>query len=189
MAKDEKKELTADEKFELLLQALTAKQAEGLSKDSLRELLTETAKVTQKALKPENDAHPQISCFNKPGGYLANPHEKLQCDTFYRGFPVHKAYETHHWREIELLNQVKPGEYTVLRKDLTPMKVRVTGEFDAHGTITKKEISFDVSREERHYIPAMTVLLYQILHSDRPVQQVYLEAMQADLQQLMAAGA
>lgn len=188
MAKsDEKKELSADEKFELLLTALTQKQSEGLTPDTLKELLAETAKATQRAMRPENDTHPHISAFTKPGGYLANPHETLVCDTFYRGFPVHKAYETHHWREIELLNQVKPGEYVVLRKDLTPMKVSVKGEYDAKQTLTKKEIVFDVTREERHYIPSMTVLLYQLVHHDRPVQQVYLEAMQEDLKQQMAA--
>jgi hypothetical protein len=176
------KELTVDDKFELLLTTLAQKQAGGLDRETLKELLTETAKVTQKAMKPENDAHPQISAFTKPEGYRANPHEPLACDTFYRGFPIHKAYETHTWREIELLNQVQPGSYQVIWKDKAPRPVEVTGERNASGALTKKLINFDVTREERHYAPSMFSLLYQIVHAQGDIRKAYVAAEMKELE-------
>jgi hypothetical protein len=173
------KELTSDDKFEMLLSALLESKSTALSKDDLRSLLVETSQATagamQKALKPENTEHPNISVFRPKGG--KDP--VLPYDIFYNGFPIHKAVETHHDRELELLLQVEPGEYTVIRKDITPMAVSVTAERDANGKITKLEIRFPVTREEKALIPAMHVLLYQIVHAHEGTpKQVFVKATQ-----------
>jgi hypothetical protein len=163
MAKD--KELTIDDKFDLLLQVLAQKQETGITKDALKEILAETGQSTaasmQRALKPENTTHPNISVFRPKGG--ADP--VLPYEVLYNGFPVHKAVETHHDRELELLLMVKPGEYTVIRKDGTPMTVTAKAEHDANGVITKMSIQFPVSREDKAIVPAMQVLLYQMAYA------------------------
>lgn len=193
MAKDETKKdaLSVDEKFELLLEALTRQQTPGIDIGALREVLIETSKQTagamQKAMKPENTEHPEISVFNKPGGNRENPKTVLPFEFWYVGYPVHLFPETEHWRELELMAQVKAGEFTVIRKDGTPMSVVVKGEKNANGATTKLSVEFAVSREEKWLVPPKSVLLYQIVHSDGQPKRRFLEAMQEHLTLTMGA--
>lgn len=178
MAKrDEGAELSADEKFELLLEVLAQKQAGGITKDDLQQILAVNATAVQKALKPENETHPNISAFHPKGGPLLS----LPYAVFYRGDPVHKHLETHHDRELELMAQVQPGEYTVLRKDGTPMPVSVSAERDASGRITRLNIDFRVSKDEQALVPPIFVVLYQLVYPDNPRQR-FVEAMTEHLQ-------
>jgi len=183
MAKD-KEGLSVDEKFELLLEALTRQQTPGIDMNALKEVLTATQLATagamQKAMKPENPDHPDVSVFNKPGGNRDNPKAVLPFEFWYVGYPVHLFPETEHWRELELMAQVKPGEYTVIRKDGTPMAVTVKGERDANGVTTKLMVEFSVSREDKWLIPPKSVLIYQLVYNDHPKRR-FLEAMQEHL--------
>jgi hypothetical protein len=171
------------DQFERLIAALTAQAQtqQPLDKAALKEILTETAQLSassmQKAMKPENDTHPGISALSYPEGDVARPRPTLPFECFYNRYPVHKFPETQHWRELELLAEVKPGKYTVIRRDNTPMPVEVLGTKDANGNLTKIEIEFAVSREEKALVPPMAVLLYQIVHPDNPRKR-FLEAMQ-----------
>jgi hypothetical protein len=175
MAKD--KELTADDKFELLLGALTARQEQGISAETLRDILAANATAVQKAMKPENAQHPGHSAMSYPEGDLARSRESIIPHEFiYNNFPMSKFPETHHWKELELAAQVVPGEYRVLRKDGSPMAVTVTGERDADGKLTKVLLTFPVSREEKWLVPPMVSMLYQILHQDQPKKR-FMEAM------------
>jgi hypothetical protein len=176
------KELTTDDKFELLIQALTAKQGEGITRDTLQEILTANATAVQKAMKPENDAHPNKSVFRPNGG----PDPELPFEFYYLNFPVHKFRETHHDKELELAAQVKPGTYPVLRRDMqTVMPFEVKGERDGNGTLTKITVEASISREEKHLVPPMQVVLYQIVHANGNPKQLYMQAMQEYMQTLM----
>lgn len=156
----EKKELSADDKFELLIAALASKPT-GITKDDLAEILAGNAQQFRKAMRPENDISPNVSVFHPDGG----PFRTLPFECLYNGFPVHKFPETHHDRELELLAQVQPGEYTVFCKDLSLMKVTVRAkEYDAHGKVTKMEITYPVTRDTKSQIPSMFMLLYQVVH-------------------------
>jgi signal transduction histidine kinase len=92
---------------------------------------------------------------------------------------MHKFPETQHWRELELALQVRPGEYKVMRKDYTEMKVAVTSEKDADDRFTKMEVRFTISREDKDKIPAIAVLLYQLVYanSGRSTRRLFLDAM------------
>lgn len=177
------------DQFERLIAALTSRQSAALDKDTLREILTETAQISassmQRALKPENDTHPGISSFSYPEGDVARPRPTLPYEFFWNNYPVHKFPETQHWRELELMMQVQPGEFTVLRKDGTRMQVSVRGERDADGKITKLMVEFPVSREEKFLVPPMSVLLYQLVHPDNPKKR-FVEAMKEHLDILAA---
>lgn len=154
------KELTNDDKFEMLLEALTQQRAGGVSAADLKEILAQNSQAVQKALKPENPTHSGLSHYRPKGGDRTLPYH-----IFYNGFPVHEAVETHTDPELDLLLQVEPGEYpSVIRNDHTPMHVSVTAERDATGKITKVEIAFPVSREDKSRIPPMQVLLHQLVH-------------------------
>lgn len=137
---------------------------------------TATAKAMQKAMKPENTNHPAISAFSYPEGDVAHPKTELPFEFLYNGFPLHKFPETQHWRELELAAQVQPGEYTVLRKDASVMKVTVKADRDADGKITKLDVSFPVSREDKATIPPQAVVLYQLVHPENP-RKAFVESM------------
>lgn len=186
MAKQDDKpaDLTADDKFQMLLEVL-ARQQSGITAEQLSDILSKNALETRKALKPENETHPNISVFHPNGG----PYQALPYEVFYNGFPVHKALETHHDRELELLRQVKPGEYRILRVDGSDMTVTVKADQKPTGEITKLRIEFPIAREERHLIPAMQVLLYQLVHTDVPIRERYILATHEHMQLSMPEAA
>jgi hypothetical protein len=164
--------MTADEKFEMLIAALTQKASDGISKDDLRQILvdtqTVTAKAMQKVMRPENETHPGISAFSHPEGDRAKPKPALPFQLFWNYYPVHKFPESESWVEWEQYAQLKPGEFTVVRNDGTPMKVSVTGEKDADGKLTKVEVKFPISRMEKNLVPPRYVLAYQLIHEGEP---------------------
>lgn len=159
--------------------ALAALQAAS-AKSATIDAQTAVAKTMQKAMKPENQTHPHISAFSYPEGDIAKKKATLPFEFFYNGYPCHMFPETEHWREMELMAQVTPGEFTVVRKDGTLMAVTVKGERDANHTLTKVSVEFPVTREEKWLVPPKTVLLYQLVHSDHPRKR-FLEAMQEHL--------
>lgn len=167
-----------EEKFLMLLEALTQRKSEGIDAETLKAILAANATGVQKALKPENTDHPGISTMSYPEGDKAKPREGiLKVPFFWNNFPVHKAIETHHYRELELAAQVEPGVYTALRKDGSLMTVTVDASKDAAGNISEIRVTYPVSREEKWLIPPMMVLLYQIVYNDGNPQQRFVEAM------------
>lgn len=150
-----------------------------------------TAKAMQKAMRPENEFHPGKSAFSYPEGDVARPKVVPPFEFWYNGYPCSKFLETEHWRECELMAQVSPGEYTVIRKDGSKMAVSVTGERDADGKLTRVNVVFPVSREEKWLVPAKSVVLYQIAYAGmgKTPKQLYLEAMNEYLAQMFGAEA
>jgi hypothetical protein len=162
--------MTVDDKFEMLIAALTQRQDGGISKDDLKQILqdtqTNTAKAMQKAMKPENAQHPGISVFSHPAGDQAMPKPPLPyAQLFWNHYPIHKFPETETWAEWDLLRQLQPGEFTVVRKDRSLMTVTVKGERDAAGNLQKVEVEFPVTREEKWLVPPKFVLAYQLVHA------------------------
>lgn len=158
-------------------------QAEQKRTDAVR-ASADAAKVaadhTHKLANPSNKTHPGKSVFSYPEGDVARPRPVLPFEFLFNGYPMHKFPETQHWRELELAAQVQPGEYKVMRKDYTDMKVSVTGERDANDVLSKIDVRFSVSREDRDKIPAQAVLLYQLVHAHtgKSVKRLFLEGMQ-----------
>lgn len=179
-------ELTNDDKFELLIQALMAQQSNGITKETLAEILASQATAVQKAMKPENETHPGISAFSYPEGDRARPRPVLPHEFLYNNYPMHKFPETEHWRELELACEVVPGSYTVIRRDGSRMSVEVKGERNADGKLTKVSVEFPVSREEKALVPPKQVVLYQLVHNENP-KKAFVEAMTEHLQMVMGA--
>jgi hypothetical protein len=166
-------EMTADEKFQMLIAALVERKDQGISPDTIEKLLAGQATAMQKAMKPENTNHPGFSAFRPKGG----PDPVLPCQFFYNNYPASKFPETLHDRELELMARVVPGEFTVIRKDGSLMIVTVKGERDANQTLTKISVEFPISREDKWLVPPMTVVLYQLVYPDNPRVR-FVEAMQ-----------
>ena len=177
----------SDDQFQQLIGVLASNKIDsgnGIDLAALKVLLEGTALATQKAMKPENQVHPGISALSYPEGDRDRPRPVLPHEFYWNGYPVHKFPETQHWRELELMAQVTPGEFTVMRKDFTPMAVKVTDEKDANGKTTKLRVDFPISREERGLVPPQIVLLYQLVHADNPRRR-FVEAMQEYLQMMV----
>lgn len=188
MARRDDEELTADEKFNRLLEVLAHSQkSPALDMEALKTLLLETNRTARKEAKPENETHPGKSVFSYPEGDVARPKPTLDYPFFYNSYPCHKFPETEHWRELELMRQVQPGEYTVMRKDFSLMKVTVTGERDADSKLTAVRVEFPVSREEKALVPPKHVVLYQLVYPDNPRKR-FMEAMQEYVQIMLGEG-
>lgn len=188
--KDDTKETTGDDRMLMLLEALVQQkqQAQPFDMEALREVLANTSQATatamQKAMRPENTDHPGISAFSYPEGDRERPRATiLPHDVWYFRFPMHMFPETEHWRELELAAQVKPGNYTILRKDESTMQVEVTATRNGDGKINKIEIGLPagagISREDKWLVPPKTVVLYQLVNSGTGTpRRVYMKAMQ-----------
>ncbi len=170
------------EQFNQLLAVLAQSRDSGggINMAELKEVLTATSRGTaeamQKAMKPENQDHPAVSCFSYPEGDKAKPKPALPFAFFYNNYPFHLFPETQHYRELELAALVQPGEYTVMRKDFTAMNVTVKGERDGDNKLTKVMVEFPVSREDKWKVPPIIVVLYQLVHPDAPKRR-FIEAM------------
>lgn len=95
MAEKKEKDLTADEKFNVLLETfIAASKNSGLTEDKLEAILTKSglaaAAGMQKAIRPENEQPPLISAFN-PNGDRDNPKRKLNRKTYLNGHPEHNS--------------------------------------------------------------------------------------------------
>jgi hypothetical protein len=181
----------SEDQFSRLIEVLAQRPAgggEGIDAATLREALAGAAKVSaeaaERAANPSNKTHPGLSCFSYPEGDVARARPTLPCAFFYNGYPMHKFPETEHWRELELAAQVQPGEYTTIRKDGSKMAVSVVGERDADGKLTKIEVRFPISREERWLVPPKAAVLYQLVYSDNPRKR-FVEAMQEHLAMIL----
>jgi hypothetical protein len=163
----------------LELAQLQAEQKRSAAASAVSDAAIAAANHTEKLHNPSNKVHPGISAFSYPEGDTARPRPVLAYEFLYNGYPFHKFPETQHWRELELASQVKPGEYKVMRKDYTDMKVSVTAERDADEKLEKVDVRFTVSREDKDKIPAQSVVLYQLAHaaSGKPSKRLFLEAM------------
>lgn len=80
------------------------------------------ADMQRRTTRPENSFHPMISSFN-PRGDKDFPRPKLKCEMFLP-WPAESG-ESMTREEIELLNLLVPGTYTILRVDRTPIKLAV----------------------------------------------------------------
>ena len=175
----------SDAQFAMLIAALTQNKS-GFDRETLTEILTEAQKnsagAMQKALHPENDAHPGKSAFAYPEGDVSHPRPALPYEMWWNGFPIHRAVETHHWSELELLVALKPGVYQVIRKDGALATVTVRATKDPAGKISRMDIEFPVTREERHYIAPMFVWLWQMSHPELSPRLSFMKAMQRYLE-------
>lgn len=174
----------SEDQFAKLLEVLAAgrQSGGGIDADMLQAALSGAAQVSaqamKKAMKPENESHPGISAFSYPEGDVKRPKIAPPFEFLYNRYPCSKFLETEHWRECELMAQVKAGEYTVIRSDGSLMRVTVKADVDANGVPTRMEVEFPVSREDKNLIPPKAAVLYQIVHAgEKSPRQLFVEAM------------
>lgn len=163
---------------DLTEQLATVYQREG---DKTREALEGFVKQW----KPqENRRSPEVSVYN-PLGERDHPRPQLKCQMMNGPYPIER--DTLTWEEIDLLNQLEPGVFSVQRTDGSYMRLTITGERDANDTLTKLTIRYPMANEEDNkHVPRLVPMLQQILGMAAPSREA-LEAELARLQALVGA--
>lgn len=136
---------------------------------------TVNAQAMKKALRPENEISPMISVYN-PKGETKYPRPKPTHIYMMARYPICDPgnYDTTTWTELELLNQLKPGEYPVTKGDGLDVKVLVKTEFDSAGRPYKTTLFADGrgirDDEEKNNWPPLLQILTQIVTGEAPSQ-------------------
>lgn len=152
--------------------------------DALRNVAAGSAnsqQMAQQALEqaarqqqPDNKFAPAISDFN-PQGDRQYPRPKLKCPMF---LPWEAEAESLTYEEIELLNLLEDGEYTIKRNDGSKVGVKVKLKRNLNGTpdvlLMNSEQAYN---EENHWMmPGLTMVLRQVLghrpHTKRAAAEI-----------------
>ncbi len=158
-----------------------AQQPISLTFDQIKELLAEArqsspsfdaesfalslAKANQTIGKKENEAHPGVSVFSHPEGDLKHPRPVMRCDTYWYGDKING--DRHSYLEMELINQVLPGEYYCSKPDGEKVKVTVTAEtHPVTRKFSKVEVMF--SPEDGRSVMSMVAWLREIIEQQAP---------------------
>jgi hypothetical protein len=165
----------------LLLERLNQPSTGGMTAEQLAEILhatgLSTANAMQKALKPENAFHPGVSVYSYPEGDRDRPRPALRCAMSWVGHPIDSGNEgNEHWYELELLNQMEPGAYTVHKTDQSEVQLTVTGIKAPDGTLERMDFTFPVGGMEKYNVAPKPVMLLEALG------MTYMEAMTKYLQ-------
>lgn len=109
----------------------------------------------------ENRLPPEISVYN-PKGERDNPRPELRCMMVWVGFKLSNMGLTRD--EIELLNQVKPGDYRVTKADGSTIDFTVDGKQDRAGKPELLSFHFPCKAvEDRQNHMSMTSYLKEVL--------------------------
>ena len=131
------------------------------------------AMAMKKALRPENEISPMISVFN-PKGETQYPRPKPRCIFLMGPYPIAEPsnYDTATWTEIELLNQLRPGDYLVTKADGTDVKLTVKVEYESNGvTPFKTTLLMPIADDDQKANwPPLVQLLTQIVTGEAPMQ-------------------
>lgn len=122
--------------------------------------------------KRSNVSPPMISCFN-PQGEKDYPMPRLKCEVW-MPWIEHPNYHGNTWEEVELLNLIEPGEYTVTLNDGTPAVCNVLGiRHQSTGKLTKMEFVGQIddrgnysgffTKERKSIAPGKVLMLREML--------------------------
>lgn len=143
------------------------------SDDFLQKQARYQAEAHQRLVNPSNPNHPGISVYSNPKGEVADPKPPLKCQMFWVGYE--ETIDTLTPIEVDLLNQMVPGEYQFSRTDGTPEKLSVTGETDSRGRLTKMNFLFTCRGEFRHNLPGKVQMLREALGEQNELDKLRAE--------------
>lgn len=128
--------------------------------------------------QPDNKFAPLISVFN-PQGDLQYPKPDLKCKMY---LPWEAEKESLTWEEIELLNLLQAGEYTVKRNDGTKIMITVKIVRNLNGRperlLMNSETGFN---DDNHWLmPPLTTTLRNILDQNPETKQLAREILTMD---------
>lgn len=153
----------------------TAKaQGAGLSASDLRQVLVDQ----RKALRPENDRHPEISAFSHPEGNLKRPKPSLRRKTYFNG--IQEQDDSLTPMEIDLYNRF--GETRLARRGMWKADVRRNGSEDELWILTEPH-----TLDGRQGLPPLVSVLRELLDGEEAANPEKLFARVADLEARLKA--
>jgi hypothetical protein len=118
----------------------------GGNADVIAKLLEQQSQLLVKT-KPENTDHPGISVFSYPEGDLKRPKPVLKCKFFWCGHEESADQLTP--EEIDLRNQLEPGEYKVTKANGVEIKFTVTPKYTDAGRLEEMAVSYPCKKGEQ----------------------------------------
>ncbi len=147
-------------------------QIKASSDEQTKQMLSNQAEQLIRTM-PENRFPPLVSCFN-PEGDRDHPRPELKCPVFHDAYRLER--EQLSTAEINLLNNLQPGNYKVTKADGTIIPFDVAGEFDNGGKLQKMRFAFPSKGDERHNHLGLSAYLREIQGIKAPtVQQLEAE--------------
>jgi len=149
--------------FDQLLQLVrTAASAGTMDAEAIAAIAAKASASAAELLHPTKEVpYPGKSPFN-PEGQLANPLPELRGDIYWAGYLL-RGDEVKR-DEIELLNQMEPGDYEIRSRSGTdlPFKVRDLDPGSKHSR--RLLVLFPcTTADQRHDLPTMVEMLSQVL--------------------------
>lgn len=136
--------------------------------------------------RPENPDAPMISDYN-PLGERDHPKPPLKCPMFWVGYDLRTDTLTP--MEVELLNQLQPGEFRVTKADGTKIPLKVEAKYadtydEATGRfkVEKMNVWFPTKGDHRQNHGSMVGYLRQVLYGAVPSS----DELQAEVARLKA---
>jgi hypothetical protein len=147
--------------FDQLRQLIAEAKAPAAAPFDVDKFAEAHVKANQAMSQKENKVHPHKSAFSHPDGDIAHPRPTMRCETSWYG---HKVTEdgTHTYQEMELLNQIEPGDYLCARPDGALLPVHVVGEYHPQ-TRALTKISVEFAPEDGRNVPSMVTWLKEII--------------------------
>jgi hypothetical protein len=152
----------------------------GLSAEQLAQILEGNAQATRKALRPENERHPDVSAFN-PKGERDNPRPKLVHKVLFCGMELDEEELT--LGEIELFN--KFSHSCIARNGSWRADVKQ----NAKGGKSELTISIPVATtDDRMELPnGISLILSELLGGEKAVDPASLAERVAELEKELKA--
>lgn len=153
------------------------------------------AQAMKKALRPENEVAPGVSVYN-PQGERDHPRPKPTHIYMMGPYPIADPgnYDTVTLTEIELLNQLKPGDFQVTKADGTSVKATIKTEYEGDGTKPRRTwLHIPIANDEqKESWPPLVQVLSEILTGETPMQsyaryQRIIAEQQAEIARLQGA--
>ena len=140
---------------------LEMKQSGGTQNAAVIETLLAQQEQLLVKTRPENTEHPGISAYSYPEGERARPKPDLKCQFIWCGQEESKDQLTP--EEIELRNQLEPGNYFVTKANGQRIKFLVTAKHTDGGTLEQLEVWFPCKNEHKTDHMHNTAYLRQVL--------------------------
>ena len=148
-----------------------AKQIKASGPDDVSARQVELIERLVTKTHPENVDHPGISVYSHPEGDMAHAKAPLKCSMTWIGYELSPEVLTP--GEIDLLNQLTAGEYTIVKGDGTRVPFRVTQTLGTRmenggAKLERLDIWFPCKGDAKHNHLSMTDYCRQVLGDALP---------------------
>lgn len=142
----------------------TAVSSNALDAEAISKIAASAATESSKALRDQwwdERTYPGVSAFN-PKGEKEHPRDALVGDIYWAGYLLRGDELVQ--EEIELINQLRPGDYEILGRDAAALPF-VVRDLDPGSKTSRRLLVLFPCRDmdQRHNLPSMREMLRQVV--------------------------